>query len=148
MSIVRQIPNMLSAARIAAAPLLLWLMVADQQRGFALVMAAAFASDILDGAIARRFGLVSELGSLLDSVADILLFLAVALGVWHFATAIHSYLPVFLLVVGAWVGVSLVGFLRYGRLASFHTLLTRVSATFLGLFILALLFVGFVPWLF
>jgi CDP-diacylglycerol--glycerol-3-phosphate 3-phosphatidyltransferase len=64
-------PNLLTASRIAAAPLLAWAVLTAQSRLLAagLVLAAAL-TDLLDGAIARSTGRVSELGAVLDPVAD------------------------------------------------------------------------------
>ncbi|MGL5830308.1 MAG: CDP-alcohol phosphatidyltransferase family protein, partial [Angustibacter sp.] len=64
------VPNALSAARLAAVPLFLWLIL-DERDGWALlVLSLAGLSDYLDGKIARRFHLESRLGAMLDPVAD------------------------------------------------------------------------------
>jgi phosphatidylglycerophosphate synthase len=142
------IPNAISGLRILAAPALLALICFGHQNSFACLLAAALISDILDGAIARHFGFVSELGSLLDSVADLLIFIVAAIGVWRFhpeLVADHSI--AFTLVVSLWIGGSVIGFLRYGRMASFHTLLSRVTTYVIAAFVGALFLWGFLPWL-
>lgn len=65
------LPNVLSALRVAAAPVLAWAVLARQPPGFAagLVVAAAL-TDVLDGIAARALGEVSELGAVLDPAAD------------------------------------------------------------------------------
>ncbi|HWC63061.1 MAG TPA: CDP-alcohol phosphatidyltransferase family protein, partial [Rhizomicrobium sp.] len=132
----RHIPNLLSGFRVAAAPLLVVLAEDGERLAFAFVMAAAFASDICDGFIARRFGFVSAFGSLLDSVADILLFSAILFGVWRFEQPlVLAHGPAFLAVLLLWLGGGALALLRYGKLASFHTRLTRLSAVALGLFV-------------
>jgi cardiolipin synthase len=82
-SAVLTIPNVLSAARIAAIPLFCWLAAHPDARlaGIAL-FAAVVGSDWLDGYVARRLGQVSELGRILDPVAD---RLAIAAGLLTFA---------------------------------------------------------------
>jgi cardiolipin synthase len=65
------LPNVLSFARILAIPLFCWLTARAETRlaGIALFAVVA-ASDWLDGYLARRTGQVSELGKILDPVAD------------------------------------------------------------------------------
>jgi cardiolipin synthase len=68
---VLTIPNALSFGRIALIPLLVWLIVNDGTEGIGLVLLAVVVStDWVDGTIARRTGQVTELGKLLDPIAD------------------------------------------------------------------------------
>ncbi len=69
-------PNSLTLFRVAAVPLLILLMLFDNRVcGIiaALVFSAAAITDYFDGYVARRYGLVSNLGKVLDPVADKLL---------------------------------------------------------------------------
>jgi cardiolipin synthase len=77
---VLTVPNALSALRLVGVPFFLWLILAHHD-GWALVllMVSGF-TDYLDGKIARRFGLISPLGKLLDPAADRLYILATLLG--------------------------------------------------------------------
>jgi CDP-diacylglycerol--glycerol-3-phosphate 3-phosphatidyltransferase len=143
------IPNIISALRLAATPVLVALAYLGQREAFAWLLVAALLSDIVDGAIARHFGFTSELGARLDSIADLLLFGVAAYGIWVFhMQVVTEHSGVFLLVVGLWIGGALAGFLRYGRMASFHTFLSRVSAYAMGGFIAVLFLWGFNAWLF
>lgn len=65
------IPNLLSLLRIALIPLFVVLIV-DRDTTFSglLLFVAVVSTDWLDGAIARATGQVSELGKVLDPVAD------------------------------------------------------------------------------
>jgi CDP-diacylglycerol--glycerol-3-phosphate 3-phosphatidyltransferase len=108
-----------------------------------------FAAGSNSGAIARHFGFTSELGARLDSIADLLLFGVAAYGIRVFhPQVVSNHAGVFLLVVALWLGGSLAGFLRYGRMASFHTFLSRATAYALGGFIAVLFLWGFNSWLF
>lgn len=143
------IPNIISALRLAATPVLVALAYLGQREAFAWLLVAALLSDIIDGAIARYFGFTSELGARLDSMADLLLFGVAAYGIWVFhPQVVSNHAGVFLLVVALWLGGSLAGFLRYGRMASFHTFLSRATAYALGGFIAVLFLWGFNSWLF
>lgn len=70
------LPNLITVVRILLAPLFVWLLLADAgQDGplrwwAAAVFIFAIATDGIDGAIARRQGLVTDLGKLLDPIAD------------------------------------------------------------------------------
>ena len=65
------IPNLLSAFRIALIPVIAYLYcVLKRPEWIFSVLLLSGATDILDGWIARRFHLVSDLGKALDPVAD------------------------------------------------------------------------------
>src|SRR5215216_665561 len=71
--LLRSLPNLLGIFRILATPILVWLMLQNTSSGYygaitlLLLMAA---SDIADGPIARRLGVVSPLGVFLDTISD------------------------------------------------------------------------------
>ena len=73
------LPNLITVVRIILAPVFFWLVLADAGRdGWLRWIAAALfilaiATDGIDGAIARRRGLVTDLGKILDPIADKLL---------------------------------------------------------------------------
>lgn len=70
------LPNAITVVRILLAPVFIWMLLADGGADGALRWAAgilfivAIATDGIDGAIARRQGLVTDLGKLLDPIAD------------------------------------------------------------------------------
>ena len=70
------LPNLITVVRILLAPLFMWMLLADDGADTWLRWAAgvlfilAIATDGVDGAIARRRNLVTELGKLLDPIAD------------------------------------------------------------------------------
>jgi cardiolipin synthase (CMP-forming) len=69
------IPNVISVVRLCFLPVFLWLLFAEENRGAAAYLLAVLgATDFLDGWIARRFDQVSNIGKILDPVADRLLF--------------------------------------------------------------------------
>jgi len=68
---VLTIPNMMSAFRLLLIPVYLWLYCAEKQYLWALaVVLISGITDVLDGFIARRFNMVSDLGKFLDPLAD------------------------------------------------------------------------------
>jgi len=80
------LPNILTGARIIATPFFLWILLTDHgQMGVLRWAAAAFfviaiATDAWDGYLARSRGLVTDLGKLLDPIADKLLTGAALIG--------------------------------------------------------------------
>jgi cardiolipin synthase (CMP-forming) len=69
-AIAENAPNLITLARICAVPLLVWLVLSDYLAAAFWVFVAAGISDALDGYIAKRFNLVTELGAYMDPVAD------------------------------------------------------------------------------
>lgn len=70
------LPNSITLARIALAPLFVWVLLLNQAPGVwqrwivVALFVLAIATDGVDGAIARKRGQVTELGKLLDPIAD------------------------------------------------------------------------------
>jgi cardiolipin synthase len=82
-SAVITVPNILSFARIATIPIFCWLVANEPTRLWGILLFAAVVStDWVDGYVARRTGQVTELGRILDPVAD---RLAIAAGLLTFA---------------------------------------------------------------
>lgn len=73
------LPNAITVARLCLLPVFLWLLFGrDDRANAAWLLAALGTTDFLDGYIARRFNQTSELGKILDPVADrLLLFVGV-----------------------------------------------------------------------
>lgn len=146
---LRHVPNALSIARILASPILLVLAGNGQESAFTWVLIPALLSDIADGLIARLFSLQTKLGALLDSVADTLLLFAALYGIWVFHPDFAAdHVLAIALLVGAWLTENAAALLRYGRLSSFHTYLSKVAGYALGIFVGVLFIFNFQPWLF
>lgn len=68
------IPNVISMFRIILAAVILWIFyepeVENRRYALTVVLIISGLTDFLDGKIARRFHMVSELGKILDPIAD------------------------------------------------------------------------------
>lgn len=64
------IPNILSYFRLLLIPLFIVLYVQEDFTEALITLAASGLSDILDGRIARKYNMVTDLGKVLDPVAD------------------------------------------------------------------------------
>ncbi len=74
------LPNVLSLARLAGAPVMVWLILVPHADLLAVVvLAAAGFTDWLDGFLARRWHQTSRVGQMLDPIADRLYIMAVVL---------------------------------------------------------------------
>ncbi len=70
---VLTIPNLLTAIRIGAVPLILWLLYLDSTTAriwAAVTYSLASITDFFDGWIARKYGMITVTGKLLDPLAD------------------------------------------------------------------------------
>jgi cardiolipin synthase len=89
---VLTIPNALSALRLLGVPVFLWLVLGPHADGWAVVLLMASGwTDYFDGKIARKYGLVSRVGQLLDPLADRLYILTTVL-----AFTVRDILPLYL----------------------------------------------------
>jgi cardiolipin synthase len=92
---VLTVPNALSALRLLGVPLFLYLVLGPHADGWAIVVLAASGwTDYFDGKIARRYGLVSRVGQLLDPLADRLYILTTVL-----ALTVRGILPLYLTLI-------------------------------------------------
>lgn len=64
------IPNLLSYFRLLLIPLFIMLYLREDFTAALITLAASGLSDVLDGRIARKFNMVTDLGKVLDPVAD------------------------------------------------------------------------------
>jgi cardiolipin synthase len=138
------IPNLLSFARLLGVPVFLWLVLVEQADGWAVVLlVVAGISDWVDGALARALNQRSELGILLDPLADRLYIAATLLGL-----ALRELIPWWLLGILVVRELFLLSLLprirRSGRLALPVTYVGK-AATFCLLWGFPLLLLGDVP---
>jgi cardiolipin synthase (CMP-forming) len=134
---VLTVPNAITVARLALLPVFVWLLFAQEDRvGAALLLAGIGVTDFLDGWIARRFDQVSELGKVLDPVADRLLFF-VGVGAILIDGSVPVWFAVAVLAREAAVAVGTVGLAALGA--------RRIDVTWFGKAGAFLLMIAF-PW--
>lgn len=94
-STIVNIPNALSAIRLAGVPLFVWIVLVPRADGLALlVLMVAGWTDYLDGKLARRWNQISRIGQLLDPFADRLYILGTV-----YALTVRGAIPLALTVV-------------------------------------------------
>ena len=62
--------NAITLYRIVTVPVLLWLLFTGKYEWFKWGIALSFFTDLIDGFLARRFGVTSIAGTKLDSIGD------------------------------------------------------------------------------
>jgi cardiolipin synthase (CMP-forming) len=108
------IPNVICVLRMALAVPIVWLLAEGQYGATLILFAIAAVSDALDGYLAKTFDWATELGKVLDPVADKLLLVSVFITLtwlglvplWLAAVAVARDV---IIGVGAWVYKELFG---------------------------------------
>lgn len=77
------IPNLITLGRILLVPVIVWAIGSGQATIAFVLFLVAGLSDAVDGFLAKRFGMQTDLGALLDPIADkaLLVSIYVALGI-------------------------------------------------------------------
>ena len=102
----KTVPNLLSALRIVMVPIMAVLFAKGHLLWAVFVLALSGLSDFFDGKIARRFNQISDLGKILDPLADKLTQITVAVMLFVFfrsaegSPEMRAFSWVFLLFVG------------------------------------------------
>jgi len=73
------LPNLFTLARLLLTPVIVWAILTRRAFEGLCILAAAAATDVIDGYLARHFGAVSAAGAFLDPIADKLLLSGVYL---------------------------------------------------------------------
>ena len=127
------IPNLLSLFRIIAAPFLLlsgWL---GMPTLFYAILGAMLLSDALDGFIARALRQTTTLGARLDTYGDVLTYIS-TLGAawWLWPELIRNELSYIGAAALLYAVPALFSLIKFGKLASYHTWITKISAILMG----------------
>jgi cardiolipin synthase (CMP-forming) len=88
------IPNLITLARILSVPIVVWAITSGQMRIAFLLFLAAGISDGIDGFLAKRFHMKSELGAYLDPLADKALIVSI-----YVSLGVAGVLPIFLVIL-------------------------------------------------
>ncbi|MEX0751955.1 MAG: CDP-alcohol phosphatidyltransferase family protein [Xanthobacteraceae bacterium] len=98
------IPNLITLARILLVPVLVWTIVSGEVQAAFLLFLAAGISDAVDGFLAKRFGMASELGAYLDPLADKVLIVSI-----YVSLGLAGAVPVWLVILVVSRDIMIVG---------------------------------------
>jgi cardiolipin synthase (CMP-forming) len=139
------IPNFLSAYRLVAFPFILWMVLSGRENLFVGFLIANLITDVLDGFIARRFKMQTQLGARLDSIADTGTYILAFLGIIFFQREfLKEHWPGLSLFVALYFISWLVTMLKFGRICGLHLYVFKATGYLQGIFF-ALLFTGTAP---
>jgi CDP-diacylglycerol--glycerol-3-phosphate 3-phosphatidyltransferase len=140
------IPNLLSALRIACVPVLLLLGWNGEKGTFLALFGLGLLSDVLDGAIARRFNVASDFGARLDQWGDFALWASLPVAAWLlWPEIIVREAPYAIFAVICMVVPTMVGYAKYRAVPGYHTWSVKLGAILMGIGV-ALLLIFDVAW--
>ena len=135
------IVNGITLYRMLSAPLLIFLIIGAHEQVFKWVLIVSFFTDAIDGYLARTYTVTSKLGSKMDSIADDLTIVAAIAGIIVFKPAFLKHEIVFVIILlGLFILQTMLAFLRYHKISSFHTYIAKTAAVLQATFILLLFF--------
>ena len=136
---LRQLPNLICVARMALVVPVAWLLARGEYTQTLWLFAIAAASDGLDGFLAKRFGWTTELGKVLDPLADKLLLVTVFIVLAVIGTS-PVWLSVIVVVRDVVIGVGALIFKwLFGPLNGRPTMISKVNTGVQLLYVLALI---------
>ena len=128
------IPNLLSLFRLALIPVYMNIYLnakgPDDYTLAGVILAVSCFTDLLDGKIARKFNMISNLGKVLDPLCDKLTQLALIICLSARYVALKYLLP-FFLVKEFWQLFAMIGNLRKGKALDGALMSGKVSTTVL-----------------
>jgi cardiolipin synthase len=135
------IVNAITLWRILIAPLLFFLAFIQQIELFKWLLALSFLTDAVDGYLARRYGVATKRGAILDSIGDDLTVGAAIAGMIIFKMDfIRKELPLLLIMAVLYVAQLCIALVRYRKMTGFHTWFAKAAAILQGVFLLLLFF--------
>ena len=143
------IADWFSFYRIFAVPILIVFIWLGERELFSWFMLISYATDAIDGYLARKLNISSARGSQLDSYGDQLTLIIALFGLIIFEYGFMR--DNFILILVAFVPYiiqMLIALKKYGKATAFHTYLAKLSAIIQATFVLWILFFGPVYWLF
>lgn len=135
------IVNFITLYRILICPVLL-LLLFNESPAFKWLLLSAFITDAMDGYLARKFNVVTKLGSRLDSIADDCLFIVALIALFHsyrqFLTD-NKYTIVLLLSI-FFIRTVVLWFKHKKIVSALHTYATKAAAVVQAIFFLYCVF--------
>ena len=138
------IPNLLSLLRLGLIPFYTFLYLHGRIGLASLILALSCLTDLLDGFIARRFHMVSDLGKFLDPLADKFTQLALLLCLPTRCPLVSSLIPLFLAKELTQCGLAYYH-LRHGKVLSGALWTGKISTAILFCSFLVLMFFPNLP---
>ena len=134
-----KIINAITIYRIVAAPMLIYFVFTTNYDLYKWLLPVSFFTDLIDGLLARKFKVVSILGSRLDSVGDDLTILAAIIGIFVFKfDFVLSEIVIVIVLISLLAVQNAAALMKYKKITSFHTYMAKAAAIFQGTFFILL----------
>jgi len=138
------IPNILSFYRLISFPVVLYFAINRIENIFVILLMIDLVTDVLDGFIARRFNMQSELGARLDSIADIGMFSLGIIGIFIFkANDFSPHLNLLYVFLGLYLLSNIISLIKFGRFPSLHLYSWKIGGYIQGIFLFVLFTIDF-----
>ena len=138
------IPNILSLYRLFSFPFILYLAILGQESVFVVLFVVNLITDLLDGWIARKFNMQTEIGAKIDSIADIGSFILAVVGMFLFKSEeINYHIISFSLFIGLFVFSNILSLIKFKRSPSLHLYSWKIGGYIMGFFYFYVFVIGF-----
>jgi CDP-diacylglycerol--glycerol-3-phosphate 3-phosphatidyltransferase len=126
-------------------PVILYFAITGREKLFAVFLVINLLSDVLDGYIARRFKMETEIGARLDSFADNFNYVLAFIGLLVFKMDdFRPHIVSFIIFVGMLVLTVIVPLIKFRKFPSFHLYITKIGGYIQGFFFVCLFTFGFI----
>jgi len=133
------IPNILSLYRLFSFPFILYMAIMGYERLFVTFFVINLITDILDGWIARRFNMQTEIGSKIDSIADIGSFILAFTGIYLFKwDDFQPHLISWGIFIGLYLFSNILSLIKFKRSPSLHLYSWKIEGYIQGFFFFVL----------
>jgi CDP-diacylglycerol--glycerol-3-phosphate 3-phosphatidyltransferase len=139
------IPNLITIYRLLMVPVILYFAVSGREKLFAVFLVINLISDIIDGYIARRFKMESEIGAKLDSFADNFNYVLAFIGFFIFKMDdLRPHIVSLIIFIGMLLLTIIVPLIKFKKFPSFHLYITKIGGYIQGAFFICLFTIGFI----
>ena len=122
-------PNLLTAFRVMCVPVLLALAWNGVTWAFLTLFGLGLASDVLDGALARRRGQESDFGARFDQWADFALWVSFSLGAcWLWPEILRREAPYVILAIVCLLLPTAIAYAKYRAVPGYHTWSAKLNS--------------------
>ena len=139
------IPNVITFYRLLAFPVILFFILANNEKLFAIFLIINLLSDAIDGFIARKFKMETEFGAKIDSIADNFTYVLAFTGIFVFK--LEDFMPYVIslaIYIGLLIATVVLSLVKFRRFPSLHLYTTKINGYVQGIFIICLFTVGFI----
>jgi len=139
------IPNVITSYRLFMAPVILYFIISGQENLFAIFLVINLLTDAIDGYIARRFKMETEIGARLDAFADYFTYILVFIGLFVFKLDdLRPYLVSAIIFVSMLVLTVIVSLIKFRKFHSYHTIIEKSGGYVQAVFFICLFSIGLI----